>query len=120
MVAPLKPKAQWPEVKTFCRDLAREMASDDPARYVSTITKAKRQGKILIDYLRNQRGATAVAAFSTRARPGAHVSAPVTWEELSSGITPSDFTVPTMPTRLANLRADPWEGFAEAARPLKA
>ena len=120
VVAPLKPKAQWPEVKTFCRDLAREMASDDPARYVSTITKAKRQGKILIDYLRNQRGATAVAAFSTRARPGAHVSAPVTWEELSSGITPSDFTVPTMPTRLANLRADPWEGFAEAARPLKA
>lgn len=120
VVAPLKPKAEWPAVKTFCRDLAQEMASDDPSAYVSTITKSKRQGKILVDYLRNQRGATAVAAFSTRARPGAHVSAPVTWEELSAGVAPSDFTVLTMPTRLANLRADPWAGFAEAARPLNA
>lgn len=120
VVAPLKPKAKWPEVKAFCHQLAREMASDDPSRYVSTITKSKRQGKILVDYLRNQRGATAVAAFSTRARPGAHVSAPVTWEELQAGVAPSDFTVLTMPVRLSNLRADPWEGFGEAARPLKA
>lgn len=120
VVAPLKPKAKWPEVKAFCQALARQMASDDPSRYVATITKSKRQGKILIDYLRNQRGATAVAAYSTRARPGAHVSAPVTWEELTSGIAPSDFTVLTMPTRLANLRRDPWAEFAEAARPLKA
>ncbi|WP_374435824.1 DNA ligase D [Tabrizicola sp.] len=120
VVAPLKPKAKWPEVKAFCHQLAREMASDDPSRYVSTITKSKRQGKILVDYLRNQRGATAVAAFSTRARPGAHVSATVTWQELQAGIAPSDFTVLTMPVRLSNLRADPWEGFAEAARPIKA
>lgn len=119
VVAPLKPKAEWPAVKAFCRDLAYEIAADDPARFVSTITKSKRQGKILVDYLRNQRGATAVAAFSTRARPGAHVSATVTWEELSAGIAPSDFSVMTMLARLANLRADPWEGFAEAARPLK-
>lgn len=119
VVAPLKPKAEWPLVKAFCRELAREMAADDPARFVSTITKSKRQGKILVDYLRNQRGATAVAAFSTRARPGARVSATVTWEELSAGIAPSDFSVLTMPARLANLRADPWEGFAEAACPLK-
>jgi bifunctional non-homologous end joining protein LigD len=120
VVAPLKPKAEWPAVKTFCRDLAREMSSDDPARYVSTITKSKRMGKILVDYLRNQRGATAIAAFSTRARPGAHVSATVTWEELQAGISPSDFTVLTMPVRLSNLRSDPWDGFADAARPLKA
>ncbi len=119
VVAPLMPKAEWPAVKTFCRDFAREMASDDPSRYVSTITKSKRQGKILVDYLRNQRGATAVAAFSTRARPGAHVSAPVTWEELKAGVAPGDFTVLTMPARLSNLRADPWAGFAEAARPLR-
>jgi bifunctional non-homologous end joining protein LigD len=119
-VAPLKPKAAWPAVKTFCRDLARSMASDAPDRYVATITKSKRQGKILIDYLRNQRGATAVAAYSTRARPGAQVSAPVTWEELASGARPEDFTVTTMPARLQALRSDPWEGFAQAARPLKA
>ena len=119
VVSPLKPKAQWPKVKAFCHQLAREMAADDPSSYVSTITKSKRQGKILVDYLRNQRGATAVAAFSTRARPGAHVSAPVTWEELQAGVAPSDFTVLTMPTRLSNLRSDPWADFAAAARPLK-
>jgi bifunctional non-homologous end joining protein LigD len=120
VVAPLKPKAAWPAVKTFCRDLARSMASDAPDRYVATITKSKRQGKILIDYLRNQRGATAVAAYSTRARPGAQVSAPVTWEELASGAKPQDFTVTKMPARLQSLRRDPWEGFAQAARPLNA
>jgi bifunctional non-homologous end joining protein LigD len=120
VVAPLKPKAAWPAVKTFCRDLARSMASDAPDRYVATITKSKRQGKILIDYLRNQRGATAVAAYSTRARPGAQVSAPVTWEELASGARPEDFTVTTMPLRLQALRRDPWEGFSDAARPLNA
>lgn len=119
VVAPLKPKADWPVIKTFCRDLARAMAADDPTHYVATITKSKRKGKILVDYLRNQRGATAVAAYSTRARPGAHVSAPVTWDELAAGIAPSDFTVLTMPARLANLRRDPWDGFDAAARPLK-
>jgi bifunctional non-homologous end joining protein LigD len=119
VVAPLKPMASWPAVKTFCQDFARAMASDDPDRYVATITKSKRRGKILIDYLRNQRGATAVAAYSTRARPGAQVSAPVTWEELANGARREDFTVMTVPARLQTLRRDPWEGFAEAARPLK-
>jgi bifunctional non-homologous end joining protein LigD len=118
VVAPLKPKAEWPAVKTFCRDLAHSMASDDPTRFVATITKSKRKGKILVDYLRNQRGATAVAAYSTRARPGAQVSAPVTWEELAGGIAPSDFTIRTMPDRLAKLRKDPWADFADASRPL--
>jgi bifunctional non-homologous end joining protein LigD len=120
VVAPLQPRADWPAVKTFCRDLAQAMASDDPSRYVATFTKSKRRGKILVDYLRNQRGATAVAAYSTRARPGAQVSAPVTWDELAAGAGPADFTVRTMPVRLQSLRRDPWEGFAEAARSLPA
>lgn len=120
VVAPLAPKAEWPAVKSFCHDLARRMASDNPGRYVATITKSKRQGRILVDYLRNQRGATAVAAYSTRARPGAHVSAPVTWDELAAGLAPSDFTVKTMPARLAALRRDPWGDFTAAARPLPA
>lgn len=118
VVAPLTPKADWPVVKTFCRDFARKMASDQPDRYVATITKSKRRGKILIDYLRNQRGATAVVAYSTRARPGAQVSAPLTWDELAAGAKPADFTVQSMPRRLQSLRQDPWDGFVAAARPL--
>lgn len=118
VVAPLTPQAEWPVVKAFCQALARSMASDEPDRFVATITKSKRQGKILVDYLRNQRGATAVAAYSTRARPGAQVSAPLAWEELDAGAVPADFTVRTMPSRLARLRSDPWADFATAARPL--
>ncbi|MBN9073021.1 MAG: DNA ligase D [Rhizobiales bacterium] len=120
VVAPLRPKAEWPAVKAFTKALAESMASDDPARYVSTITKSRRRGKILIDYLRNQRGATAVAAYSTRARPGAAVSAPIGWDELGPGIGPAYFTVENMPTRLAALNGDPWEGFHAAAAPLEA
>lgn len=119
VVAPLTPKAEWPAVKVFSRNLAKAMASDDPSRFVATIAKSKRQGRILVDYLRNQRGATAVAAFSTRARPGAQVSTPVTWNELAAGAGPTGFTLRTMPERLRLLRTDPWEGFVEAARPLR-
>lgn len=119
VVAPLKPKAEWPQVKDFTRAMAEAMAADSPDRYVSTIAKAKRGGKILIDYLRNQRGATAVAAYSSRARPGSAVSAPLTWEELGPGISPARFTVENMPKRLASLRRDPWEGFRKAAAPLE-
>lgn len=119
VVAPLKPKAEWPAVKDFTKAIADAMAADSPDRFVSTIAKAKRGGKILIDYLRNQRGATAVAAYSSRARPGAAVSAPLTWEELNPGIGPAYFTVENMPKRLASLRRDPWEGFRKAAVPLE-
>ncbi|RDW12830.1 DNA ligase D [Paracoccus thiocyanatus] len=119
VVAPLKPQADWPAVKGFAKAMADAMAGDNPGRYVSTIGKARRQGKILIDYLRNQRGATAVAAYSTRARPGAAVSAPLRWDELDTGIGPAWFTVENMPTRLATLSADPWDGFRAAAAPLE-
>jgi bifunctional non-homologous end joining protein LigD len=83
------------------------------------VSKAKRKGKILIDYLRNQRGATAVAAYSTRARPGAAVSTPLAWEELGAEIGPAHFTVNNLSNRLAALEADSWEGFRAAAVPLK-
>lgn len=119
VVAPLKPHADWAAVKAFTKGLAQAMAADSPARYVATIAKAKRKGKILIDYLRNQRGATAVAPYSTRARPGAPVSAPLGWDELGPAIGPAYFTLDTLPVRLAALRADPWEGFHAAAVPLK-
>ncbi|WP_158929712.1 DNA ligase D [Acidisphaera sp. S103] len=119
VVSPLVPKAEWPVVKAFTEAIADAMAADQPDRFVSTITKSKRQGKILVDYLRNQRNATAVAAYSTRARPGAAVSAPVAWEELGDAIGPAYFTVENMPPRLAALPADPWDGFRAAAVPLE-
>jgi bifunctional non-homologous end joining protein LigD len=119
VVAPVKPKAAWPEVKAFTKAIADSMASDSPDRYVSTITKSKRKGKILIDYLRNQRGMTAVAPYSTRARPGAAVSMPLEWDELTPGIGPAYFTVLNTPTRLASLKRDPWADFRTAAAPIE-
>ncbi len=118
VVAPVKPKAEWPEVKAFTKTIADSMASDSPDRFVATIAKAKRSGKILIDYLRNQRGMTAVSAYSTRARPGAAVSMPLEWDELTPEIGPAYFTVSNAPTRLASLKRDPWEGFRSAAAPI--
>ena len=120
VVVPLIPKADWPAAKAFTKALADGMAADSPERYVSTISKSKRRGKILIDYLRNQRGMTAVAPYSTRARPGAAVSMPLAWAELSPAIGPDYFTVDNTPTRLAALTSDPWEDFRAAAEPLPA
>jgi len=118
VVAPLMPAAGWEEVKAFAKSVAQAMAADSPDRYVATITKARRHRKILIDYLRNVRGNTTVAPYSTRARPGAPVSMPLAWEELSSRIGPAYFTLANTPTRLATLADDPWGDFHKAAVPL--
>ncbi|HET7408919.1 MAG TPA: DNA ligase D, partial [Paracoccaceae bacterium] len=118
VVAPLKPRAGWDEVKAFAKSIADAMASDSPDRYVATVSKSKRKGKVLIDYLRNGRGSTAVAPWSTRARPGAAVSMPLDWDELGPAIGPDYFTVGNTPNRLAGLDADPWADFGKAARQL--
>jgi bifunctional non-homologous end joining protein LigD len=119
VVAPLVPSAGWDAVKDFAAGIARAMAGDDPDRYVATIAKAKRTGRILIDYLRNGRNNTAVAPYSTRARPGAAVSMPVAWEELGPDIGPAHFTVRNAPARVLD-GSDPWADFRTAARPLAA
>ncbi|MGN7773923.1 DNA ligase D [Phyllobacterium sp. 22552] len=119
VVSPIKPKANWPDVKAFTKAIADSMAADSPDKYVSTITKSKRKGKILIDYLRNQRGMTAVAPYSTRARPGAAVSMPLAWDELTPGIGPAYFTVLNAPTRIASIKRDPWADFRAAATPIE-
>jgi bifunctional non-homologous end joining protein LigD len=82
VVVPLTPEAEWPAVKDFADRFARAMAGADPDRFVATMAKAKRKGRIFIDWLRNQRGATAVMPYSARARAGAPVAAPVSWTEL--------------------------------------
>ena len=118
VVAPLVPRADWPTVKAFAKGLAEAMATDAPDAYVSTVAKSKRKGRILIDWLRNQRGMTAVAAYSPRARAGAPVAMPVAWEELEQ-IGPACFTVTNTPARLDALAHDPWEDFRAAAAPLE-
>ncbi|TWG98310.1 bifunctional non-homologous end joining protein LigD [Mesorhizobium sp. J18] len=118
VVAPLKPRAEWAEVKAFAKSIAEAMAADSPESYVATVTKSKRKNKILVDYLRNGRGATAVAPYSTRARPGAAVSMPLEWGELSPAIGPGYFTVENALPRLGALTTDPWADFRKAAAPL--
>src|SRR6185295_3021825 len=98
----------------FAQAVAEALAREDPSSFTTKLAKAARGGRLFIDYLRNGRGATAVAAYSTRARPGATVSAPLRWEELSPRTRPEQFTVRTMPRRLAG--ADPWKGFESGRR----
>ena len=105
--------------EAFTKAIADAMAADSPQKYVSTIAKAQRHGKILIDYLRNQRGMTAVAAYSTRARPGAAVSMPLAWTELGPDIGPAHFTLKNAPARLSSLAADPWADFRAAETPIE-
>jgi bifunctional non-homologous end joining protein LigD len=120
VVAPIAPRLGWDEVKGYTLAIAAAMERDEPERYISTMTKKRRTGKIFVDYLRNGRGATAVAAYSTRARPGAPVSAPIRWSELGPAMTPTRFNVDNLPRRLSRLQSDPWAGFFSLAQDLPA
>jgi bifunctional non-homologous end joining protein LigD len=106
---PIVPDLDWTTIKDFCRRVAEDIARSDPKRYVATVTKAKRTGKIFIDYLRNARSATFVAPYSTRAREGATVAVPLEWDELTPQLRPGAFTVRNLAERLARLRQDPFE-----------
>jgi bifunctional non-homologous end joining protein LigD len=112
VVVPLQPLAHWDEVKPFCRALAETMSQEKPDRYLPTLKKVDRRGKILIDWLRNGMGATAVASFCPRARPGATVATPLAWDEVNRKLDPANFTMLNIPDRLARLQIDPWDGFA--------
>lgn len=118
VVAPLVPAADWTVTRQFCRAFAERMAADAPDRYVAVVRKTARSGRILVDWLRNGLGATAVASYVPRARPGAGVATPLAWREVTAKLDLAAHTIATVPGRLARLRRDPWEGFADAARPL--
>jgi len=111
VVVPIARKHDWDTIKRFSQSVALAMEKSHPERYVTNMAKAKRRGKIFLDYLRNQRGATAVASFSTRARPGAPVATPIRWNELSADVTADAFNVRNLPQRLSRMKKDPWEGF---------
>lgn len=113
VVLPLTRKADWDEVKAFSKAVAESVVAAEPHLYTSILTKARRKGKIFIDYLRNGRGATSICAYSTRARPDAPVSVPLFWEELETDVRANTFTVRNLPERLEGLPGDPWDGFTK-------
>lgn len=111
VVAPVAPALEWDAVKEFTRAVATRFAARDPDRYLVNMSKAKRKGRIFVDYLRNGRGATAVAPYSTRARPGGQIATPLSWDEVERGATPADFTIASVPRRIAGRFKDPWRGI---------
>ncbi|AZO63407.1 MAG: DNA ligase D [Mesorhizobium sp.] len=119
VVAPLTPQAEWPQVKDFAFRLAQAVAQSDPAHFTAALSKARRKGRIFVDYLRNQRGATAIMPYSARSRPGAPVAAPITWAEMKTIDTPSHFRVgdaPELKKRAASKALAGW-GRADQSLP---
>jgi bifunctional non-homologous end joining protein LigD len=114
VVAPLVRRSGWDVVREFARAVAEELERAEPDRFLAHASKADRRGRIFIDYLRNAWAATTVAAYSTRARPGATVSVPLRWEEVEGSLDPATLNIDTVPARLARLRRDPWEGYDDA------
>jgi bifunctional non-homologous end joining protein LigD len=118
VVVPFRPDHGWDTCMAFARGVATLAMKHDPTFYtISTAHRDQRDRMILIDYLRNARTATAVAAYSARARPTATVSLPITWDELIT-TQPDQWTVRTVPTRLARLRADPWRDYGHSRQRL--
>jgi bifunctional non-homologous end joining protein LigD len=121
VVAPLTsdPKSpDWDGAKTFAREICRQLAEDEPHRFVLNMAKRERGGRIFLDYLRNDRTATAVAPLSTRARPGATVSMPLNWSQVKAGLDPTKFTLRTAPNLLKKNK--PWATYAKSATSLRA
>jgi bifunctional non-homologous end joining protein LigD len=121
VVTPLRRERQaldWGIAKTFAQTVCAQMAADSPDRYLTTMAKKDRKGRIFLDYLRNDRMATAVAPLSPRARAGAAVSMPLSWQQVRQGLDPRRLTVRSTPTLLA--RDKPWRDYARAAGSLRA
>jgi len=110
--------ADWDTTKRFAQSVALAMAADSPERYVAKITKSLRTGKIFVDYLRNSLEQTSVAVYSTRARTGAPVSVPVTWDELPRTKGGNQYTLLNLSKRLGNLRQDPWKDIGRVKQKL--
>lgn len=120
VVVPITPRADWAECLDFARAFAQALVRRRPALFTERFAKAGREDKILVDYLRNNRTNTTIAAYSTRARKGAPVSVPLTWEELRISLSPQSFTILTLPNRLSKLKTDPWAGYWKCRQKLTA
>src|SRR5690606_14894055 len=118
VVVPVEPGPDWPAVKRFTRAIVDEMVRDAPRRYTANMSKAKRTDKIFVDYLRNDRGSTAIASYSPRARAGAPVALPIEWDELDARASaPPKFALRDVPALVAR-REDPWSEFETSRRAL--
>ena len=111
VVAPIAPKQGWDEVKAFAKAIADTLVEVRSDRYTANPLKKTRVGKIFVDYLRNQRGGSAIVNYSTRAKPNASVACPLAWDELKGLKVASPYTLKTLPMRLKAKKSDPWEGF---------
>jgi bifunctional non-homologous end joining protein LigD len=111
VVVPLQRRNTWEDVKSFSRAVVERLVELQPEKYTGKVAKAARKQKIYLDYLRNSKGANAIASYSTRAKAGAPVAVPIRWEELETGIRSDNLNLTDVPKRLKQLREDPWEGF---------
>jgi bifunctional non-homologous end joining protein LigD len=109
VIAPVRPTTEWPEVKGFCKTFAQRLADKLPDRFTANIRKEKRKGKLFIDYLRNERGSTAISPWSSRSREGAPAAVPVTWDELDAVKAANQFGLADAAARAKG--ADPWKGY---------
>ncbi len=119
VVVPIKPEHDWETIKNFAHAFVQVLVEKYPEEYVSEMSKAKRTGKIFIDYLRNQRGATAICAYSLRARKGAPVSMPLEWDELDNNAKVNSFDIHSALKRLSKLKKDPWQKFFKIKQKLR-
>ncbi|NUP11501.1 MAG: ATP-dependent DNA ligase [Polyangiaceae bacterium] len=117
---PVTRRLDWEAFKGFTKAVATTLEGARPNRYTTNPIKARRKGKVFIDYLRNGRGATAIAPYSTRARPNATIATPIGWDELKDGIRPEELTLRSMPARLDALKKDPWARFLETKQSITA
>ena len=109
-MVPVKP-TPWDTAKNFAHVVAQSMAKDESNRYIATASKARREQRIFVDYLRNSREATAIVPYSTRARPGAPVAMPVSWSEFGRLKSGNRYTVQNAMQRLDRAKKDPWAGI---------
>jgi bifunctional non-homologous end joining protein LigD len=118
LVVPLERRSGWEEVRAFSRGIAEALVREAPDRYLTSVSKAERVGKILVDTLRNARGSTWVAPYSTRARSGAPISMPIAWRDLSEDLHSDAFRLPNQREWLPRRRVDPWDNLLEVRQRL--
>ena len=118
VVVPILPDTEWRAAKAFAKGVAELMSEERPDLYLARISKAEREGRIFIDYLRNDPTSTAVGPYSTRSRKGAPVSMPITWDQVAPGLDPCAYTLRTVPDIIART-ADPWAEIGQVRQSLQ-